>query len=247
MNTGKYGEPHDLQVMRFNSPITTVVVATHAGLKRAKNEDAYAVSRDGRTVVVADGMGGHEGGEKASRLTVAEISSAREGHYIDRLRFGIRAAQASVRSMNAPLVEEYRRKDKGLPGAAVAAVRIAPDATSFAYGWAGDVRVWLTDQIGVEHVTRDHAIGGALVKCIGGVEPAIENPGEYGDRLWRSDQRLVLSSDGLHSYVDEDDIAEALRDPSREVALRRLFGLAVQATAPDNITIALVSATTRGV
>ncbi len=239
---GKYGEPSDLSVMRHTFAWGSVVAASHPGLKRARNEDSYALSRSGRTLALADGMGGHANGAKAAQTSTAALVKPYPDEGEARLRQGFRDAQREVMiDARSALEADPSLKRRGLPGAALAALRIAPDLRSFAYGWAGDVRIYVWDERGLERVTRDHAVQGQLTKCIGGVLGAPPDPGEYGVRPVRSDQEILLCSDGLHTYVPEATIRDVLGEaPTREVALRHLFGAACAEGAPDNVTIALV-------
>lgn len=221
--------PDDLIVKRIGTPWGGLAVCTHVGAVRTNNEDRYGASPNASLFAVADGMGGHPKGEVAAEIAVraAVGQSMREGPYF---AVGHAIFDAHEQVCRIPVAEDSLK-----PGCTLVVVAIKN-------GWAhigsvGDSRVYYRSCQGqTELVTRDQSIDGRLTESIGTVA-RYPTPYRRNIGLLRGDL-LLLCTDGLHGFVSDEKIAEALTEAtrSREVALRRLVGLAFEAGAPDNIT-----------
>ena len=226
----RHGEPADLQILRFPAPWGGLVACTHKGLVRKGNEDRFGASPDGRTFAVADGMGGHDGGELAAEAAVA-AATADASFPGTRANVVVSAAIERAQRAVAPLT--VGKVGARAPGCTLVVAHLDPRARSVRIGWVGDSRAYLWDGTLVQ-ITRDHAFAGQLTQAIGGsLEPT------SGSAVTESlvlSQWLLVCTDGLHGFVDDAAIAEALRSHSRDTALRRLVGAAFARGAPDNIT-----------
>jgi protein phosphatase len=230
---------------------------TDTGRARPANEDALFVGE--RLFAVADGMGGHAGGEIASQLV------------IDRCDEGV-DEWTSAAIVN--LVEEANRSvvaragdDSKLRGMGTTVTMLArldptddyPDER-IVIANVGDSRIYVFDGTELHLLTDDHTLVQRLVRS-GALTPeqAAEHPQRnvltralgIGDdvlvdtweiRVFTGD-RFLLCSDGLHGELDEGQIAAVLRrlaDPQE--AADELVRLANEAGGHDNITVILVDA-----
>jgi len=241
-------------------------VASEIG-KRKSLEDRYLLAPEVGLFAVADGVGGHVGGEVAAELALRELKIAMESAaaravieaYVaapDReLRhrvFGtLRAAFARA---NAAIFE-HTRANPSLVGMATTldAVWLARDHAFVAH--AGDGRVYLARDTAVLQLTQDHAHGETL-KAEGALRPSQKNP--LFERLVNGiglaeqvqvdtlfvdlapGNRLLLSTDGAHDpIVDEGMLARLLRGGAVDEAPRRLLDTALQ-RGRDNATAVVI-------
>lgn len=246
---------------KTHPPLAPVAAMTDSGVVRERNEDAWTwrhAGADRQVVVVADGMGGLENGDEASRLGARVIvrtltrklgdAPASPDAIGDALREGFAQANQSIRQL---------AKDRGasMGSTAVAVVRTA-SATVVAS--VGDSRVYLLRDGALRQVTEDHTAVAALIAA-GKLDPsqAKDHPKAGllisalggADKLEcdvfeldaRSGDRLLLCSDGLWNEVGDDEIVAVLLDePEPRRAVRRLLRAANDAGGRDNVTIAIV-------
>jgi PPM family protein phosphatase len=184
--------------------------ATHVGLVRRNNEDAF-VAR-GNAIVLSDGMGGHPGGEVASALSVMEIRRALAlGHSMEH---AFDMAQAAVKS----------RKPAGM-GAVVVAARLHLDRVTI--GHCGDARAYLNGR----QVTEDHSHGPYVSKAIG-----TEYYAPTVVRLaWKRGDTLLLCSDGL---LVRDALPPMTGSPKHVCEM--LIRAALDKGGHDNVTVVFV-------
>ena len=221
--------------------------------RRSNNEDAFRVETDYGLLLVADGMGGHEGGEVASRIvadtmvstfrSTEAIASANEA--IEGVRRAVGCACAAVRRVAVGELASM--------GSTLAAVVTRAEDAIIAH--LGDSRVYRVRGGRIEQLTRDHSFiedlaraGCAAVaaqlprhyehmitRCISG---DIEDEPEIQRIATRPDDIFILSSDGLHDVVPPGSIAAAVADAeSCEDAAEKLVDLAYTSGSRDNITV----------
>ncbi|WAA66679.1 PP2C family protein-serine/threonine phosphatase [Microbacterium oxydans] len=228
--------------------------ATHPGLRRALNEDAHLASAP--VFLVADGMGGHEAGERASAAVIAEFAG-----YIGRPALGLDDVRHAL-SVSRDRVEELSTSGNGRAGTTLSGVVIA-SVDGMGYWLAvniGDSRTYrLADgeleQISVDHsvvqeliesgeLTPEDALGdrrrNIITRAIGASSTGDADywmfPAELGDRI-------LVCSDGLTSEVGDARIREILTsEPDPQVAADVLTDDAVSAGGRDNITVIVVDA-----
>ncbi len=207
--------------------------ATDVGLLRETNEDAYLVAPP--VFVVADGMGGHENGDVASRIVVEEFARLADEGYEPterhRGRHARRSRPASAGSRSTPraggrgqrrtpgttvvaalLVEDARRARPGCwPTSATRAS--TPSATASCARSApttASSRSWSTPARSPATQAADHPERHVITRALGG--PRLE-PADFFLLPVAEVERLLLCSDGISGLVDDDQIAA---DPDRD-------------------------------
>ncbi len=223
------------------------------GRVRAVNEDSFLDRPDIGLWVVADGMGGHQAGDVASRLIVEELDRIRRPTHGPALMAEVKAR---IRRVNHLLLEEARSRG---PDAVVASTVVGLLMIDGFFGcfWAGDSRLYLYRGGRLTQLTRDHSYVQDLVDA-GVLTPEQAERHPQGNVVTRAvgaeaDLRLdlkqgrsfandvfLLCSDGLTRPVDPDSITAILsRVPLAESA-RALVDAALERGAPDNVTAVVV-------
>jgi serine/threonine protein phosphatase PrpC len=224
------------------------------GCVRQNNEDFYLISPTG-AYIVADGMGGAQAGEHASKLAVETVASFLQSvpePDLETLAQAFRAANQQVMKEAASNPEL-----EGMGTTLVAALESGPElliasvGDSRVYVYNGqeltgitDDQTWVNEvgrRLGIdENALKIHPMRHVLTMAIG-VSPELRvhsythrpHPGEL----------ILLSSDGLHGVVEQGVIADMLSgNGSLQAKCERLIDAAKQAGGPDNITVVLLRA-----
>ena len=220
---------------------------THQGRVRQQNQDSYCIRARDSLWAVADGMGGHEGGEWASAKLVEELDRIAVPAEFDA---AADAAAGAIRAANLAIVAEAGDRGRQM-GSTIVALIVKEQR--FSVLWVGDSRAYLLRDGELTLLSRDHtqvqemvdrgimpaadAIGhpmGHILSRAVGVRAEIEVDRIDGDVL--PGDVFLLSSDGLHGYVDEAEIKRLMGRGSPERALDRLIALTLDNGAPDNVT-----------
>lgn len=236
---------------------------THRGQVREHNEDFVSMYEpgssaeeleNGRVYVVADGVGGADAGEIASRFTCERtlyhyLQRTDEGQWGTRLRLAIEQAHRDL-----CVLIDSRQDDRRMGTTLVAAVLAEGQAV---LANVGDSRGYLLRQGEMRQVTKDHSllaklleegiisppeaeslnIGNIILQSIGSEQPPqvdlFSVPLEAGDRL-------LLCSDGLTNHVADHEMANIIAVYGAEKAPRMLVDLANDRGGYDNITVLIV-------
>ena len=223
---------------------------TDTGRQRRGNEDAYFARSP--LFAVADGMGGAQAGEVASRLAVEVLEQGLPegaGSIEERLRERVREANARI---NAVGQSDDQRAGMGTT---LTVAYVGEDELTVAH--VGDSRLYRLREGTLERLTDDHTLVDELVRQ-GKLTPqeADEHPQrsiitralgpesgvEADSRTWpaRAGDVYLICSDGLTSMVDEGRVGELLAaSPSLAAAGRTLIEAANDAGGRDNITVVL--------
>ena len=245
----------------------TVHALTHPGLQRPSNEDAVLWEPELSLLVIADGMGGHNAGEVASRLAVDSIRAFFRKSVLDEaftwpFGFDVEETVDANRLMTAVKIangQVFRSADEhsdwvGM-GTTVVAATLSGARLTFAS--IGDSRLYLFDGADLRQMTRDDSWIALLRDGAGvddeslshnpmrhvltnvvGIRPELDVSTEAIRLL--DGQIVVLSTDGLHELVGHDAIASAVRDaPTLEDTADRLLAAALSAGGSDNISVVL--------
>jgi PPM family protein phosphatase len=229
---------------------------TDVGRTRSGNEDSYFC---GRTVfAVADGLGGHQGGEVASAAAVAPLAALDGREFADPAE-AAEALAAAIREANAAIIDQAAG-DPGLwgMGTTVTAATLAGDR-HLQLAHVGDSRAYLLRDGSLDQLTTDHTVVGELVRRgrltpeqaaihpersiltrAVGLDPRVPVDTPDPLELVPGDQ-VLLCSDGLTETVPDPHIAELLTTGSDgDAACRALIDAANAAGGPDNITVVLI-------
>ncbi|GEN81498.1 PP2C family protein-serine/threonine phosphatase [Actinotalea fermentans] len=221
------------------------------GLVRSNNQDsAYAGPH---LLVVADGMGGHAGGDVASSVAVAHLAPLDdEAHGPDDALDELAAALSTAHEELLALAEE----NPELAGLGTTVTALLRSGNKLAMAHIGDSRAYLLRDGELAQVTTDHSFVQHLVNT-GKLTPeeAEHHPQRsvllrvLGDfdmeivpdlsvREARPGDRWLLCSDGLSGVVSHDTLAETMRDvPDAGACAEQLVELALRGGAPDNVTV----------
>ncbi len=242
------------------------------GCQRTNNEDSFGYwepeddqqfLRKGRLAVVADGMGGYEGGQEASRLAVETLLAVyRDFGGDDPQQALVQALQQAHEQVRQYSFAHPELRGMGTTCTAAAFVRVADGDEHYDalyYVHVGDTRLYLIRDGRITRVTRDHSYVGRLVESgIISPEEAENHPqrniltaalGTTPDLIMDSPGRpeplrakdvLVICSDGLWGQVHDSEILETVANQSAEQAGRKLIDLARERGGPDNITVQIL-------
>jgi protein phosphatase len=240
-------------------------------MKREHNEDSFLVNEELGLYVVCDGMGGHAGGETASRLAVQtvekELISARlrtddpfasTAGYEDTPLAG--ALQEAIEGA-CSMVYRTSRSQAELQGMGTTCVALLVHGEVAVVGHVGDSRAYLVREGGIRQLTEDHSLVNEQVRAglltseeakhsrlrniitrsVGFEEDVLVDVVGFESK---PGDRLLLCSDGLCNLVDMEEIRITLaseRDPAE--MCKSLVGLANERGGDDNITVIAVERT----
>ena len=222
---------------------------THQGLVRSSNQDSLLV--DQGVYGVADGMGGHKGGETASRVAVQVIKNALRGKKPE-----VRALEVGVEAANRRIFD-MARHDSALSGMGTTLTFLWESETEIHLCHVGDSRAYLLREGEFAQITNDHSLVAELLRNnmispeaarthpyrnvitrAVGVDPVVEadifRHDKQRDDLW------LICSDGLTNMVPDETLLSVLKDAeSDETAADELLALALEKGGTDNITFVL--------
>ena len=238
-------------------------------MKRDHNEDAYFASDEIPLYVVADGMGGHAAGEVASWEAVEAVHSMirrGDGEVSSYQTEPSETGQASLRRLVESAIQhatymvysiaEQDPSHKGM-GTTITAMLVADDIAVF--GSVGDSRAYLIRGEQTWQVTEDHTLVQLQMRAgLISPEEAVQSPRgnvitrAVGPRDYvqvdtfvvpiKAGDRYLICSDGLHGYLQLQEIGPIVRQHSLEDAAQYFIHLANQRGGKDNITCILVEA-----
>ena len=222
------------------------------GMVRSENQDSgYAGSR---LLAMADGMGGHAGGDIASSVVIGALAD------LDDQALGSAEATRTllqrIHAANADLAEMVKA-DPTLNGMGTTLIAILRSQNKLVLAHIGDSRAFLVRDGQLTQITKDHSFVQSLVdegritedEAIGHPQRSLvtrvltgqdDDEPDVNVREARIGDRYLIASDGLTDYVAADTIADVVTagdGPARTA--ERLVELALKAGAPDNVTIVL--------
>lgn len=231
---------------------------TDTGVVRSVNQDDYYMDEpEGRFFIVADGMGGHAGGQEASRIAVQTIKNYLESQWNSDMSSPEMLNQAFRLANETIIQEQERRPALNDMGTTAVAVIFRDDEPWCAH--VGDSRLyrlrgaklqqitedhtWVARAVQAGHLTaeqgRNHPMRHVLERCIGRPDltevtltPFEVQPGD----------RLLLCSDGLTEELSDAAIANSLKSiRAGEKAAATLVEAAKEKGGRDNITVVIIT------
>ena len=223
--------------------------ATHNGVVRTHNEDAYVNRPDLGLWAVADGAGGHQSGEVASGKVAAALEQMPPGLSAGQVLVEVRNRLEAV---HAELRRESAERGPGVMMATTVVVIMARD-DHFACLWAGDSRLYLLRNGSLTQVSRDHSLvqdlvesgnitaeqaeghphANVITRAVGADADTVELEKRTG-RLLPGD-RFLLCSDGLCKTLPDTAVARIMA-ADEDAAAERLVMAALVAKSTDNVT-----------
>lgn len=226
------------------------------GNKRDSNQDSYLVNESLGLFVVADGMGGHSGGEVASSLAVQTLET--ELKVLKTTEMPVRELmqkvfeKASIRIFDKAAIESPE-----LMGMGTTMVSCYVDRDRMYIANVGDSRCYLFDKTNLWQLTEDHSLlneqirtgllkpehaanftGRNVITRSVGYERVVHP--DIIDREIKPGETYLLCSDGLSGLVPDNKIAECFRTKTlNEVALA-LVNLALAHGGDDNVTVLIL-------
>jgi len=225
----------------------TLYARTDIGLVRTNNEDSYFTDPERCLAIVADGMGGHAGGEVASKIAVNTISEELKSRGsiwpFGRMQRDRNRIVESIRLANRR-VRDAAQQDTSLTGMGTTVVVLWVRGRRAHVAHVGDSRIYRYRRGGLVQLTRDHSwpseeasMRNVLTRAVG-AEDNVEVDHRTLDVV--SGDIFLLCSDGLTRPVGDDGIVRTLREfRNGEEASQRLVDLAKEKGAPDNVTVVL--------
>jgi type VI secretion system protein ImpM len=223
--------------------------ATSTGNVRGQNEDALLDKPDIGLWVVADGMGGHNAGDVASRMIVDALKSLPRrpspSAQVDEV-------ENRLREVNRRLYEGSLDNQAGMSGSTIVAL-LALERHCLSI-WAGDSRVYRSREGSIEQITRDHseaqelrdggledsveiATSNVITRAVGGSQELFL---DIELRELRNHDRYLLCSDGLYRELSDADMAHHLTGNDPEGACKALMKQALSGTCSDNVSVIVV-------
>ena len=227
---------------------------SHVGKIRANNQDSgYAGSY---LFVVADGMGGHAGGDVASAIAVRRITEVDQKYTSAHdAAFALQSALIAANSLLAETVFEHNE----LTGMGTTVSGIVRVDNQIAMAHIGDSRIYRYRGGKLEQISTDHTFvqrlvdsgritpeeaavhprRSVLMRVLGDVDAAPEIDTEVFETA--PGDRWMICSDGLSSYVTDDKMEHVLATiPGAQDAAERLIKESLDQGAPDNVTVVLL-------
>lgn len=242
---------------------------TDVGRKRDHNEDNFFLLKEQNLFIVADGMGGHEAGEVASKMIVDSIKAFYERTHKDREatwpykmykdknyeenRLVVGIQEGNKRIFNSS------KKDNKKHGMGTTITTVVFTENGAYSGWVGDSRIYRYRNNRLEMISEDHSLLNEMIKKNNLTQEEIDNfphknvilraiglkPKVDVDvvfhKLLQNDVYLMCS-DGLSGELEDDQMEAILQDtvPDLEEGCHKLVQAANRNGGKDNITVALI-------
>jgi PPM family protein phosphatase len=242
-------------------PGVEIAGLSDVGRLRENNEDSFLYwepasdeefRRKGRLAVVADGMGGYEGGQEASRLAVETVRNIYDNRFDGDAQSTLVAAMETAHRT----IQSYASEHPKLTGMGTTCTAISIVGRELSFAHVGDSRLYLIRSETVSRLTRDHSYVGKLVESgIVRSEDAEAHPQRHiltaalgsgkevspdapeRQILLEEGDSLLLCTDGLWSLIAEQTLAYIVRMNTPAKACSELIQVALDRGGPDNITV----------
>ncbi len=226
---------------------------TDVGVVREINEDALVTRPEIGLWAVADGMGGHEVGDVASRMIVDSLARVEDA---GRLSDFVEVVEQALRDVNNGILDYADVMfDNATMGSTLVALVIRGRVGVCL--WAGDSRLYRLRNHQLTQLSRDHSHVQELIE-MGALEPeeaarhpnaniitravGVEEDGFIDINVFNTQigDTFLLCSDGLHNTVDEQDIVRILGGRDTQQMAEELVQASLANGAPDNVSVVVV-------
>ncbi len=242
---------------------------TDPGKKRANNEDAYLVNNGLGLFAVADGVGGSEGGEVASRIAVETLAEAMPDLLGEKDRTPPSGSSGATGLEHSALqhaitlanlhIHQAIKKDASLVGMGTTLTALLLRRGRVFLAHIGDSRAYLLRAGKLEQLTNDHSVVAEQVRS-GLLTPGQAHTSPYRHVITRAlgideeaapdlaeravlrNDMFLLCSDGLTEMVEDREIGRILSESSPPEAVKKLLDAANERGGVDNITAVVVQA-----
>jgi len=234
---------------------------TDVGRQRSNNEDSYLYwepssdedfRRKGRLAVVADGMGGYEGGQEASRLAVETVRSIYDNAFGADPQATLIEAFASAHQN----IQRFATEHPQFYGMGTTCTAVSIVGRQLCFAHVGDSRLYLIRGETITRLTRDHSYVGRLIEsgivrsedaeshpqrhiltaALGSGREVTPHVPEHPVPLEQGDS-LLLCTDGLWGLVGDPELSQIVRSNAPAEACQKLVNMALERGGPDNITL----------
>lgn len=225
------------------------------GLVRKVNEDSFYISHERNVLAVADGMGGYVGGEIASKTAVEAIA-----YYFKNFNYAAPVQlEKAIQYANSSIISKTLI-DPSLKGMGTTVSMVTLARHMAFWGHVGDSRIYLYregvfSQISVDHTivqvlldkgkiteeeALDHPQRHVLTRAVGVDSNLIVDTGAFEVQ---PNDRILICSDGLTSFIGKPELCDAIGDYSRteREIINDLFGQVYENGAKDNVTAILTT------
>ena len=225
------------------------------GLVRKVNEDSFYISHERNVLAVADGMGGYVGGEIASKTAVEAIA-----YYFKNFNYAAPVQlEKAIQYANSSIISKTLI-DPSLKGMGTTVSMVTLARHMAFWGHVGDSRIYLYregafSQISVDHtivqvlldkgkITEEEALNHpqrhVLTRAVGVDSNLIVDTGAFEVQ---PNDRILICSDGLTSFIGKPELCDAIGDYSRteREIINDLFGQVYENGAKDNVTAILTT------
>ncbi|MFT3932653.1 MAG: Stp1/IreP family PP2C-type Ser/Thr phosphatase [Chitinophagaceae bacterium] len=239
-----------------------VVILSDLGNIRTNNEDAGLFVRmaddameKGCLLMVADGMGGHQAGEVASKMATEIVS--RE-YFKNDGNSNIEKQLSKVFTLANKNIFDAAAANPAQRGMGTTCTALVVNNQHLYYAHVGDSRAYILKQNTISRITQDHTYVQELVNKgeitaaeaeehpqrniltnAMGTKPQVRVDAGKAAMLFEDNDRLLLCSDGLYDYLNDDELAAILSNTSLQEAAAQMVEEAKKRGGHDNITVVL--------
>lgn len=232
-------------------------VWTDLGKKREKNEDSYLLLPQCHLYVVADGMGGHVGGQVASRLAVEAVQQLVTENLPQIKSKEVPQLMADALRAASKRIHEETSVNPELSGMGTTVTALLIYEKEAIVAHVGDSRIYLARAGELQQLSEDHSLVHEQYKA-GLISAEQAKNSRFRNIITRSigfeddvdvdmmvlkiesDDVFLLCTDGLTTLVEDREILEVIKNNSQKKAGQKLISLANSRGGYDNITVLLV-------
>ncbi|MDX2255382.1 MAG: Stp1/IreP family PP2C-type Ser/Thr phosphatase [Pseudanabaenaceae cyanobacterium bins.39] len=231
--------------------------ATDTGCVRSANQDSYYIDPEGRFFVVADGMGGHAGGEVASKIAVDTIRDCLESMWEADITPQKLMEDAIFKANQAIMIDQSANPVRSDMGTTIVLLIFREEQPWFCH--IGDSRLYRLRGAKLEQISDDHTwIARAIQTGVVNADEAKSHPWRHmllqclgredvksisaKELEWQPGDRFLICSDGLTEELSDDRIAHQLKSIRNcQQSAQALIESAKQRGGRDNITVIIVT------